>query len=186
MKKFLALSFVMISLFFYSENTRAGSIVEPYAGALLNSSYDFNDGAAEGDVSGTAVGVRLGFSQMGFMAGLDGRRIFGTLEPDTGTDTDYTFSQLGFFVGYEAPVMVRFWGEYIFSLDGQQDDDTDIKLKKGTGFLLGVGYSFIPFVSVNLEMTNATTTEYDNGTVTSEIDTTYQTYLVSISLPLHL
>ena len=186
MKKFFLLTAAMISFFYISEKASAGSIIEPYAGALLNSTYNAK-GVVKGDLSGTAVGARLGFSQMGFMAGLDGRRIFSKFEPETGTDSEYTFSQLGFFVGYELPIMLRFWGEYVFSYDGADDDDADNKIKKGSGTLFGVGYAVLPFVSLNLEMSSVTTTESTNlanGTVDQDID--HKSWVVSISLPLHL
>jgi hypothetical protein len=185
MKKFLLLTAVMISFFYISEKANAGSIVEPYAGALLNSTYS-DDNSVKGDITGTTVGARVGFSQMGFMAGLDGRRIFSNYEPETGADSDYTFSQLGFFVGYEMPIMLRFWGEYVFSFEGVDDDDSENKIKKGSGMLFGVGYAFLPFVSVNLEMSNIISTQYADSSGTSDFDMDHKSWVVSISIPLHL
>jgi len=185
MKKFFLLTIAMISLFYISEKANAGSIVEPYAGANLNSTYKV-DGGEKGDLTGTTVGARVGFSQLGFMAGLDGRRNFSKFEPETGTDSNYTFSQLGFFVGYEMPIMLRFWGEYVFAYEGVDDDDSDNKIKKGSGMLFGVGYAFLPFVSLNLEMSNIVSTEVSDINGTSDQDIDHKSWVVSLSIPLHL
>ena len=182
MKKFFYLTAAMISLFFISEHSHAGTIIEPYAG--LNLASTWKTGTDDGDLTGNTIGARLGFSQMGFMAGVDGRR--GNLTIESTTDADYTFTQLGAFIGYEAPMMLRFWAEYIFSVEGVDDDNSDNKYLSGTGTLFGVGYSALPFVSINFELSNVTTTEFDNGTTKIDYDVDYTTYLLSISLPLHL
>ncbi|MBD64224.1 MAG: hypothetical protein CME62_03400 [Halobacteriovoraceae bacterium] len=175
------LNFVILFSFLISSVASAGTLIEPYAGMFLNSTYD---GDVEGDLSGNAVGMRLGFQQLGFMAGLDGRRAFVNLEPETGDDADYTMTQLGFFVGYNFPVLLRVWGEYVFALDGVNDDDSDVKLKKGSGFLIGLGYSLLPFISLNLEYGSVGTTEIESSTGTSDLEIDNNVLFLSLSLPL--
>lgn len=182
MKKFFYLTAAMVSLFFMTEQVKAGTIIEPYAGTNLSSTWKTDND--DGDLSGTTIGARLGFSQMGFMAGIDGRRGSLGIKSDSGT-SDYTFTQLGAFVGYEAPMLLRFWAEYIFSVEGIDDDNSDNKYLSGSGTVFGVGYSAFPFISINLEVGSVTTTEFDNGTTKTDFDVTYNTYLLSISLPLH-
>ena len=183
MKKSLLLLTALISLFYYSKNAQAAFLLEPFAGMNFNSTAELN--GTDADVTGTSVGARIGFQNMGLMLGLDGRRNSWNFETDT-TDSDYTFSQLGFFVGYDFPMMLRIWGNYVFSYEGTNDDDSDIKLKEGSGMVFGIGYKVVPFVSLNFEISNLETKKLDNGTSESNYDADYSTYLLSVSFPLSL
>lgn len=185
MKKGFLLIIAMITFFYYSEKAQAAFLLEPYAGMYLNSSYDI-DGGGEGDISGTAVGARVGFQNMGLMLGLNGQRSSWTFEPESGSDSDWTFTRLGFFVGYDFPMMLRLWGEYVFSMDGTLDDDSDNKRLGGSGTSFGVGYKVLPFVSLNFELSNLQTAEFETASSDGEIDVAYTTYLFSISLPLSI
>lgn len=183
MKKSLVLLLALISLFYYAGNAQAALLVEPFAGMDFNSTVDAN--GTDGDITGTTVGARLGFQNMGFMLGLDGRRMSWNFEPDTGADDDYTFTQLGLFVGYDFPMMLRLWGNYVFSLEGD-DDDSDTKLKEGSGLAFGIGYKVVPFVSLNFEISNTKTAKIDNGTVEVDADYKYSSYLLSVSFPISI
>lgn len=187
MRKGLLLILAMITLLFYTEKSQASFLLEPYAGMMLNSTYEVTTGTGvEGDISGSAVGARVGFTQLGFSAGLNGQRANVTLEPETGTDSDYTFTRMGFFVGYDFPMMLRVWGEYVFSLEGVDDDDTDNKIKEGSGTAIGIGYKVLPFVSVNLEMANMSTTKFESASGEIDYDASFTQYILSVSLPLSI
>ncbi|MBT4790372.1 MAG: hypothetical protein HON90_02275, partial [Halobacteriovoraceae bacterium] len=82
MKKSFLLLLAMISLSYYAGNAHAGFLLEPYAGMQFNSTYDV-DGGGDGNITGTAVGARVGFQNLGLMLGIDGRRSSWTLEPKT-------------------------------------------------------------------------------------------------------
>lgn len=174
---------ILIALLLVSFQVRAGFLLEPFAGMQVNSSGELD--GSEFDLTGNTVGTRLGFQNLGFMVGLDGRRMSWNLETDT-TDVDYTFTQLGLFAGYDFPMMLRLWANYVFSLEGINDDDTDLILKDGSGLVFGVGYKVIPFVSLNLEVSNLTTKKFDNGVSEVDYDGDYTSYLLSVSFPLSL
>ncbi|MBT4793206.1 MAG: hypothetical protein HON90_16660, partial [Halobacteriovoraceae bacterium] len=99
---------------------------------------------------------------------------------------DYTFTQLSFFVGYDFPMMLRVWGEYVFSMSGEDDDNSSNKLIGGSGTVLGIGYKVVPFVSLNFEISNLATDEFENATSTTSNDISYTSYLLGISFPISL
>ncbi len=184
MKKNLVLLLALISIFYQATKVQAGTLLEPYVGTLLSSTGEFN--SDDLDITGTTVGARVGFQQMGVMLGLDGRRTSANFE-DSDSDSDYTITQLGLFAGYDFPVMVRVWGTYVFSVEGVDDDDTDTKITSGSGTTFGVGYKFFPFLSANLEMSNLKTSKYETELLgEQDLDGDYTIYTLSISLPLSL
>ncbi len=188
MKKSFVLVIAMISLFYYSEKANAGFLVEPYLGTYLSSTYE-GDSNAEGDLTGTAVGARVGFQNLGLMLGLDGRRHTWTSDPDDGTDgSELSGTSLGLFVGYDFPILLRVWAEYIFSNTLDETDGDEDEYYEGGGTLFGLGYKVLPFVSVNLEMGTFTTSKAKDGTTGTEFDFDLEnkTYLLSVSFPISI
>lgn len=185
MRKNIILLIVFITFIFSSNPAKAELLVEPFAGVAFNSSAEL--GGNEFSFTGSSVGGRLGFLKHGFSLGLDGRRNAWSFEPDSGgADTDYTFNQLGFFVGYELPSLVRFWVNYVFSMEGVNDDDDDLKLKEGSGLVFGVGFKIIPFMSLNFELSNLTTTKAETATSEGDFDADYTGYTISLSIPVSI
>lgn len=162
---------------------KAEFLLDPYAGMAFNSSGEI--GGGEVGISGTTVGARLGFYKAGFSIGADGRRNSWTLDPDSGADdSNVTFTQLGLFIGYELPMKVRFWGVYIFNMEGVDDDNTELVYKEGSGMVFGFGLKLLAWLSANFEVSNLSTAKYDNGTTEVDLDADYTAYTLSISLPL--
>jgi len=183
MKKSLILLAALISMFYYSERAQAAFLLEPYAGMEFNSTAS-NDNS-DYKISGTSVGARGGFQNLGFMFGLDGRRSSWTLKPDSGSDDDWSFTTLGLFVGYDFPILLRVWGEYVISHNGENDDK--VKLTDGSGMIFGIGYKIMPFVSLNFEIANLKTTKIESASGTeSDRDQKYNSYLLGISIPLSI
>jgi hypothetical protein len=86
---------------------------------------------------------------------------------------------MGLFVSYEFPILLRVYATYILSSKADTGQPADIE---GSGMKLGVGWTGLPFVVINLEMTNRTFDEYDGQPLTNEID--LNTYALVVSLPL--
>lgn len=153
--------------FFLSSLTFAGILIEPFAG--------FGVGSGEFEESGVTVdhkysapqfGARFGYQVLGLMAGLEYRRTSGTLKYSThsggglqanaGTKQKYSGTEYGIFVGYNFPILARAYISYSFDTSwdfdvenafiGGKDDELT-----GKTTTLGVGFTGIPFVSVNLE-----------------------------------
>lgn len=183
MKKNLFLLFVFISVALSVKTARAEFLLDPYAGMAFNSSAEL--AGSEAGLSGTTVGARFGFYKAGFSLGADVRRNSWELDPDSGADsTNYTFTQTGLLIGYELPAKVRFWGVYVFGLEGVNDDDTDLKYKEGSGLTFGFGLKVLAWLSANFEISNLSTAKFDNGTTEVDLDADYTVYTLSISIPL--
>ncbi|MBC77929.1 MAG: hypothetical protein CME64_18125 [Halobacteriovoraceae bacterium] len=173
---------LLILLFFAMiANSKAGLLIEPYAGAALSGSWE--NGAADGDYSGSTIGARLGFQQLGLFGGLDFRKSSFTVEEDGQSDEDLDATTYAAVLGYDFPILVRVWGEYIFGGEAELDS---LDYKEPSGTVLGIGYTGLPFLSVNFEMVSWKYDEYDAGVISGDTDLEGNHYLLSISLPLNL
>jgi hypothetical protein len=173
MKKSLLL--VMIGAFM-ALPANAAFLVEPYLGMHFNSEAE----DANADITGMGIGARLGYQNLGLMFGLNYKSADLEFEPDTGSNFDVAQTHYGLFVGYEFPILVRAWAEYI--IGGEADIDGGTTWDTISGTQIGVGYTGLPFVSLNLEIGNLTYEDGPTGTADQDIST----YMLSISLPLTL
>lgn len=176
-----------ITLFAFTSTAQAGFLLEPYMGMHFNSTYKDNDcsGNCDGSISGIAIGGRAGFQNLGFMFGVSGKRV--SYDVEDSTQGDLATTTIGVFAGYDFPILLRVWGEYILSGTGAYDDSSsNQELNVGSGTTLGVGYKIFPFISLNLEIgsLNFDETTYDGGS--NKIDTDLNTYMVGISVPISL
>lgn len=184
--KNLALLFALIA-FAFTSSAQAGLLLEPYMGMHVNSSLTDNDCSSdcEKSISGMALGGRIGFQNFGFMLGLNGKR--ATYDVEDSTSGDLVTTTIGVFAGYDFPILIRVWGEYIISGTGAWDDSSsNAELNVGSGTTLGIGYKVIPFVSLNLEIgaVNFDEATYDGGS--NSVDTDFNTYMLSVSVPFSL
>ncbi|MDD0853320.1 outer membrane beta-barrel protein [Halobacteriovorax sp. GB3] len=177
-------------------NAQAGVLVEPYLGYRLVSGEDSNSSKTEYDYNGSVIGGRLGYQFLGFMGGLDYSRGLGAYELEqkdsSGTSkNDYTQSSFGLFAGYELPILLRAWVTYWMSnkLEGDSGAVNGDEFN-GSGYGLGIGFTGLPFVSLNLEYRNMTYDEFFDkaaGTTTAlsgDSEIGMSEILLSVSLPL--
>lgn len=183
MKKFFILTIAMISLFMFSEKSRASLLIEPYFGSHLNSTAEI--GSEDGDATGTAMGARLGYQNLGLMLGLNLKKGSFKLKGDS-SSADYNYTQYGAFIGYDFPILLRVWGEFLIGGSSTSDDDSKAEYTTITGTQLGIGYKLMPFVSLNLEIGTSKWDdyEYDGTAINSSVD--LSTYFLSISFPITL
>jgi hypothetical protein len=188
LKNFILFSTAIISLFYLSERASAAFHLEPFAGTKFNSQYNGETSGNSGKVGGTVVGARLGFTEMGLSFGFDGRRLSLSYKPDASgsSDKDYTFTQYGVFVGYELPIMLRFWGTYVLSNEGSEKNDSDSKVLSGSGTVFGVGYKALPFISINLEYYSLSNTERETSAGKSDYTTDAKGFILGVSVPLSI
>lgn len=200
----LTKSFLLIFVmsFFALNSAKAGIHIEPYLGYSLAGSGDvtFTNSKYDLSYSSPTIGGRLGYSMLGFMAGLDYSMQSFNLKSEIGS-TEYKDgvkkNQLGIFVGYELPILLRVWGTYFISSKLEGDDapavnqliDRNDEFSDGGGYALGVGFTGLPFVSLNLEYR---TLEYDKYEVSGVAASNYtekldlSEILFSVSLPLDI
>jgi len=179
MKKFIVLSIAMISLFYMSEKANAGFLIDPYAG--IGSSASTLDSPTKEDktASSNVMGARLGYSFLLLSAGID----YQMLNGKDAQNNDMKVTSTSAFVGVDLPILLRFWGEYFFGSNptGDTFDTYDTSFKDGYG--LGIGFTGLPFVSINLEVE---TLNYDMDLSGTDYQYSTASTILSVSLPLNL
>lgn len=173
MKK-LIVGLTLLLTFMYYNNAQAGIYIDPQLGIHLS---DGEVGTID-DVGGSGFGTKLGWKTLGFSFGLD-YQAMSLSSDDQNLDIDTT--EMGVFVGYDLPIMLRFWAAYVFSLEGDRSTGTDYD--SGSGTKIGIGYTGLPLFSLNLEMKQFNFDEDANG---SDIDIDYTATVFSISFPFAL
>lgn len=175
MKKFLAVVALVLG---FANASQAGIMIEPYLG------YEMGKMKSTGDVgtfNGSQLGLRLAYSApVFFWAGLDATTgVSGTLKPDVGANEDGKRTTVSGVVGVDFPILLRAWVGYSF-LDEIKMETTG--KYKGSGTKIGVGFTGLPFLSINFEYLNEKFTEVDGFTLSEDLKN--DSYIVSISLPL--
>lgn len=185
-------------LFLLSTSAYAGLLIEPYLGFSIGSGEDGENPKTEYSQNTPLYGARLGYQVLGFMAGLDYSKgmeseFENKVTGGTTTKPDATQQTFGIFVGYNLPIMLRAWVSYNFASKISIESGADVGDEfKGGGYALGVGFTGLPFVSLNLEYRMNTFDEYKTAStgVTSALngagEVDYNQILLSVSLPVDL
>lgn len=165
MKKLLLLFMVTIST-----NAMSGILIDPFIG------YSTGDtsGDASNDFSGTEVGARAAYSFLGLYAGVDYR--IRNYDVD-GSNNIEDNSRVALVAGYEFPILVRAFATYGI-ISGMKAGSKELEISKD--MTIGVGYTGLPLLAINFEMSNFNVSKIDN--IDTDID--YNMYLFSVSLPL--
>lgn len=150
----------------------AGVLIEPYAGyGTIVTTTDVPSDENETE-AGAFAGARLGYSFLLLSAGVDF---------NAGSAGDYDRTNTAAFVGVDLPILLRFYGKYIVSSDLENSDDNfDYDFK--SGYVFGIGFTGLPFVSLNLE---AGQQKYEVEVGGTDYDIDAASVLASISLPLN-
>ena len=161
--KFCRAFFVLFTLLLASQVSLAGLLIEPQLGYIAtgsaSGSYTVNGGTvtANDSFSGAQYGARLGYQNLGFMAGLSYQlaslsRNCKNCSP--AVKVSYSRDDLGLFVGYSAPLFLRAWLAYNISSKSKTTQTTTATTSgeylKGSSTEIGVGYSPLPVLSLNL------------------------------------
>jgi hypothetical protein len=202
MKKFFALAVSMI----FASQAQAGLYLEPYLG------YAFGSSETKGKTAGTTtnkhdynvpyLGGRVGYGMMGLSLGLDYSMTLGDYDIDVSspagtTNTDkYANTALGVFANFDFPVLpLRVWGTYFLDWESETKTSTTAgnvgDTDSGKGIGLGVGFTGLPFLAINLELRKITIDESKDastGVVTAHPTTAreepkIQEIILSVSAP---
>lgn len=191
MKKVLATIAIALGI---SSFAHAGILIEPYLGYEMGDlkraqplSSEFTD-----KLSANGMGMRLGYKFLLPWVALDYTTFSGKAKNGDPalTDYDYTKSQLGAVAGVDLP-LIRGWVGHGFSNNfTQKDAGGDVKYT-GTYTKVGVGFGFIPFVSLNAEYIINTYEKIDIGGTELQVKNIFDTFdhktlLFSISAPFNL
>lgn len=191
MKKNILVSglLAVLALSLAPKQARAGLLLEPYLGYGQGSAKA--ESSAIGNLSfkndGVVIGARIAYTlPLLFWFGVDYAMQNGKFKPDAGADGDWKSSDLYAVAGVDFPILVRGWVGY-----GLMNDTTisfangDSKIKGGTNLKAGLGFTFLPMLSVNVELY-----QKNNATLDSIIGQTvpFDSYkdsgfALSVSLP---
>ena len=127
---------------------QAGFKINP---KLVYNNLSLDDGSSKSDGTGLGYGLGVGYSFIGLYAMLEYET--ATLSVD-GNSNDPDFTNTGLVVGYEFPILLNVWLNYVTS---SEIKDT-VGTLKGSGTKFGIGYSIAPFIQLTLEFVNL---EYD-------------------------
>lgn len=175
---FLKLSLMLSALAFVG-NAQADILLEPYLGYHTGTSKQ--SGSADTKENGVVLGARAGFQSLGFMVGLD--YMNGMMKDDDTPKNDLTVSDLGLFVGYNFPVMIRAYATYVPTAKVKVKTPSVSYDLEGNSMKLGVGFTALPMVSINLEYVKTKYTKGLNGvTLLGDVDDSR--YGLTVSLPL--
>lgn len=162
-------------------SAHAGLLLEPYAGYY--SSTLKQTGAKDIKATGLGYGARVGFEKMGFMAGID--YMTGAMTDDMTPKDDVTPTDIGLFVGYDFPILLRIWGEYDFTHEAKLKSSSVSGTEKGgSAIKVGAGFSVLPLLSINLEYQTGTYTKWNSTSLTNDV--TSNTIGLSVSVPFNL
>ncbi len=143
-----------------SMTANASMLIEPHLG--FNVSGGGTTSGTEFTYQGSQYGLRFGGQYLGLMAGLDFNRSSYTWKRQSlanGTTNDeFSRNELGLFAGYNLPILLRAWVAYYFTNTATDESSggytADGDKYKGNTFELGVGYTALPFLSLNMAYRN--------------------------------
>lgn len=184
MKKLTQLALLLATVLGFASQANAALLIEPVVGysyGKYNLETEVGPITEKSDdsLSGVSYGGRLGYQNFGFQIGLD--YLASNMSYD---NNDLKTQEWGGFVGFEFPILVRVYAGYVFSGTGIaeiEDINGDVNLKGGTGPKIGVGFTLLPFLDINLEYRRITYDTKEEGPVS--IDSDYSATMLSFSLP---
>lgn len=178
-------SFLAVSFIFFSPAAKADLLIEPVIGYNFNTKVDFEGGENYSGGMGPAFGGRLGYQNLGLQLGVDYLSSVVDMD-DNDFDDDVTMSEIGGFVGFKFPILLRAYAGYIFSATGDSKSATgeNMEFTKGSGYKAGLGFTGLPFININVEYRSGTFDEVKVGTVELDDGATYQSIMLALSLPL--
>ena len=184
MKQLTQLALLLALLISFTSQSNAALLVEPVIGYNLGSKIDIEDSESYTGGSGGAFGARLGYQNLGFQLGLDYLNSSIDMD-DNDFDENVSLSEFAGFVGFEFPVLLRVYAGYIFSANGETtfDGGSDVKLSQGTGTKVGVGFTGLPFIDINLEFRSGKFDSYEAGVIEFNKEVTYQSMMLGLSAP---
>lgn len=184
--------FVLIA----SPLAKADLLLEPYLGYEFGSqTLNYRSGSNNnGKMTGAVLGGRIGYqSPVMFWAAADVSYMGGgKYKPDdsTNSDMDASRTSIAAVVGVDLPILLRGYAGYILSdsLETKYTGGSDTF--KGTGMKVGVGLTFLPIISLNVEYAlrtykSASGTGFNSVTFDSSISKLeHSSVMVSVSAPL--
>ncbi len=183
MKKIIQLTLLVTLAFVFTTESKAALLIEPVVGYNIGSKFDFESGENYTGGRGTAFGGRLGYQNLGLQLGLDYLNSSINMD-DADINENVSLSEWGGFVGFEFPVLLRVYAGYIFSATGGADSDAGkVDLIEGSGTKLGVGFTGLPLIDINVEYRTGSFGNFELDGVKVGKEVNYQSIMLGLSLP---
>ena len=178
--------FLLLSLLLgFSSYSEAALLVEPVVGFNLGSKADissFPDSYSGG--SGMGFGGRIGYQNLGFQLGVDYLNSNIDMNDDD-WDSNLKVSEWAGFVGFRFPVFFKVYAGYIFASSAETKiGGADFDLSSGSGTKLGVGFTGLPFLDLNVEYRTGKFDEIKASGIDTGWTMDYSSILFSVSLPI--
>jgi hypothetical protein len=168
----------------------AALLVEPVVGYnfAVKSKINSTSNPDSSGGSGVGYGGRLGYQNFGFQLGLDYLASSTDMDEKDLYDDNFDSSEWGAFVGFEFPAFLRVYAGYIFSATAESKTSSGDKweFSKGSGYKVGIGFTTIPFIDVNLEYRAISYDENEALGATSKDALDFSAVMLSLSVPLAL
>lgn len=174
---------------------QARIMLEPYLGYEMDSKLKLESSGTDigGKTSGTTLGARVAYALPTMVwFGVDysltkDAKFKGNFSSDDGK---VDRSNLYVDVGVDLPVLARVWAGYgiMNSSKYKFDSGGETTLKDGTAIKLGVGFTALPLVSINVEVTSQDYKNYESGSFSGSVGDAWETHketglLLSVSAP---
>lgn len=202
MKKIFTLLLATVCL----NTAQAGLYLEPYLGYAFGSSETKGRNStlfdSEFSYKTPYLGARVGYGMMGLSVGVDYSFTMADYDTDisvpaNSTSTDeFGNKALGIFANFDAPVLpLRVWATYFLNWESETKKSTTLAdvgdTESGKGFGLGVGFTGLPFLAINLELRQISIDESKDASsgVTTAYPSTnhdkpeYREIILSVSAP---
>lgn len=174
MTKILRVMMISMSLL-VSSHSFAGLLVEPVLGYNFLKRADFDNADTYKSGGGEGYGGRVGFQGAGLQIGLDYLKS-NVDASDSDFDQNVEMEESGVFAGFEFPAFIRAYATYIFSATGETKvRNQNVILNDGTGGKLGLGFTLLPIIDINLDYRQVSFRHAD-----------VELYMLSISAPFNL
>jgi hypothetical protein len=137
-------------------SANASLLIEPHLGYIASGGVSAFQGVKY-SYTGPQYGARLGVKYLGLMGGFDyTHSTFSNKAtiPSLSVTGKQKQDELGVFVGYNAPVLIRAWIGYYFSAKSTYTDNglgrNGDYFDKGKTTEIGLGFTPLPVLSINL------------------------------------
>ena len=181
-----------------STQSNAGVLIEPFLGYGLGSGeVSQTSPSIDTKSDGMQFGARLGYQYLGLMGGLEYRKTSGSYKYDgpatNQVDADVSGTEIGAFIGYNLPILMRAYVGYSFSSTWELDKNSwrggNGDELSGNTTTFGVGFTGLPFVSLNLEYRMISFDKFidsSNNSAESTVDESVNEIVLGVSIPFDL
>ena len=179
-----AIFFTFITVITATAN--AGILLDPYVGYGFGKTKFSSPASIEFDNTATQFGARIAYTVPIFFIGADYMILTGKSKVTSGPgkDSDISGNALYLMVGAHIPLLRGYLGYGVLGNTVVKDSSSEATYT-GSSMKLGVGFTGLPFVALNLEYYRDTYNKYKDSVLgDGSCDGTPNTYFLTVSLPL--